>query len=98
MPTLPRHRKLTWEGNTNKPKNNIHHTNRWKRTSETKRRINPLCELCIKEDKVTVATQVDHIIPLDQGGDPFVMNNLQSICNYHHNEKNKAENRRRGGG
>ena len=102
MPTLPTHRRLSWEGNTKKVKNPVHHTNRWKLTSIAKRIKDPLCQVCMTKGIVTPATQADHIIPVNElialGRDPYDINELQSICTYHHNEKNKQENKRRKGG
>jgi 5-methylcytosine-specific restriction enzyme A len=44
--------------------------------------LNPLCEHCESKGLVTIATEVDHIIPLFKGGeeslDPTV--NKQSLC------------------
>ena len=38
--------------------------------------------------------QVDHIVPLDKGGDPWARDNLQALCRTHHIEKTRNENRR----
>lgn len=38
--------------------------------------------------------EVDHIVPLKQGGGPWVLDNLQSLCRRCHIEKTRAENRR----
>ena len=97
MPTLPTHRRLSWEGNHKKVKNPVHHTNRWKLASVAKRIKDPLCQVCKAIGIVTPATEVDHIIPISQGGTNDD-NNLQSICNACHRNKTKAENRRRVGG
>jgi len=39
---------------------------------------NPLCVMCEKEGRVTVAEEVDHIIPLHKGG-PDTWDNLQGL-------------------
>lgn len=46
----------------------------------------PLCILCQQEGRVTMATEVDHIVPLFKGGadEPT---NLQSLCAEHHRIK-----------
>jgi 5-methylcytosine-specific restriction protein A len=44
--------------------------------------INPLCVMCKAKGKVRLATQLDHIVALDNGGgeseDPF--HNRQGLC------------------
>ena len=50
----------------------------------------PLCRPCKAEGVTTVATIVDHIIPLEMGGteDP---GNKQSLCDPHNEAKTKAD-------
>jgi 5-methylcytosine-specific restriction protein A len=48
---------------------------------------NPLCLICKREGKVTMATEVDHIIPLFKGGKDCYETNGQPICNHHHSIK-----------
>lgn len=50
----------------------------------------PLCRECAKAGKVKIATIVDHIIPLAEGGteDP---SNKQSLCDDCHDAKSKRE-------
>lgn len=38
--------------------------------------------------------EVDHVVPLDRGGDPWDMANLQTLCRGCHIAKTAAENRR----
>ena len=40
------------------------------------------------------ANEVDHIVPLHKGGDPWAESNLQAICRSDHIRKTAAENRR----
>ncbi len=49
-----------------------------------------LCQACKKQGKFTRATHVDHIIPKSKGGTDS-MRNLQSLCEYHHNQKTARE-------
>ena len=46
------------------------------------------CALCPRS-----AREVDHIVPLDRGGDPWALDNLQAICRGCHVRKTRAENR-----
>lgn len=41
--------------------------------------------------------QVDHILPVDEGGAPFDMKNLQTLCQIHHSRKTHREVIARGG-
>lgn len=55
----------------------------------------PLCEVCLEKDKFTEAVEVDHKIPLEQGGAPYDPSNLQSICKRCHGAKTGKENSER---
>ena len=60
---------------------------------------NPLCAHCLKtEDRPEPAIEVDHVVPLADGGaDDWA--NLQGLCGPHHEAKTRKEDarRRRGG-
>lgn len=47
---------------------------------------NPLCATCRANGYDVSATQVDHIVPLTDGGDNS-MGNLQALCAMHHSQK-----------
>jgi 5-methylcytosine-specific restriction protein A len=49
-----------------------------------------LCQVCKRDGRVTVATEVDHRVPKSQGGTDED-DNLQSICNPCHKTKTGAE-------
>ncbi len=42
-----------------------------------------------------LSTEVDHIIPLEQGGAPYAMNNLRGTCSACHQAKTAEENSER---
>lgn len=66
----------------------------WRRTRERILvRDNYLCQPCRKDDRITLATEVDHIVPQFEGGGEGDVN-LQSICGECHEAKTKAEARR----
>ncbi len=87
--------------------NEIHSSNRWRKTSRLYREAHPICEACIKASKegdqshrkradkragmMNLATSVDHIVPLFAGGEPYDWDNLQSLCDYHHALKSQRE-------
>ena len=49
-----------------------------------------ICQTCKRNGNVSAATQVDHIIPLHQGGTD-ARNNLEAICDECHKVKTAAE-------
>ena len=83
--------------------NEIHSSNRWRKTSRLYREANPICEACLRALKegdqsrekragmINLATSVDHIVPLFAGGEPYDWDNLQSLCDYHHALKSQRE-------
>lgn len=54
---------------------------------------NPVCEICKEYGMTTPMDIVDHIVPIKQGGAPFDHENLQSLCDKHHNQKTRNENK-----
>lgn len=58
----------------------------WQKRRLAYLREHPLCVECAREDIVTAATDVDHIIPKRDGGtdDP---ENLQALCHVCHSKK-----------
>lgn len=60
---------------------------RWRRLRAWKLRQNPICEIC----NTAAATIVDHIRPIKKGGDPMLVDNLQSVCAACHNRKHGRE-------
>jgi len=60
----------------------------WRRISARQLRRQPLCEACVD---VEPATQVDHIVPISQGGAKRDPANLQSLCHACHSAKTVAE-------
>ncbi|MBF9263925.1 HNH endonuclease [Paracidovorax cattleyae] len=53
----------------------------------------PLCAECRRLGLVVLATQRDHIVPLEEGGADEVTN-TQGLCDEHHDAKSKAERER----
>jgi len=60
---------------------------KWQKARAAYLAENPLCEQCLKEEKVTPTYDVDHIIPLSMGGERLDPENFQSLCRTHHNRK-----------
>lgn len=57
----------------------------------------PLCAECEREFRVTAASEVDHIVPLADGGADDE-SNYQSLCEACHKAKTAAENKARAPG
>ena len=51
----------------------------WKRIRDRYAAAHPLCELCLKEGRLTPVEEVHHIVPLSQGG-THRNDNLMSLC------------------
>lgn len=66
----------------------------WRRKRERiLKRDQYLCQSCKKQDRLTLATQVDHVVPQFEGGSDED-ENLQGICDDCHEAKTQAEARR----
>jgi len=50
----------------------------------------PLCRECLKQGRLTPATEVDHIVPLASGGTND-LENLQPLCHSCHSRKTAKE-------
>jgi len=70
---------------------NIYHTTRWEKLRKQRLMIEPLCRECMKRNIITIATVVDHVIPIKQGGPPWKLENTQSMCEVCHNKKRREE-------
>ena len=51
----------------------------WKRIRDRYAAEHPLCELCLKEGRLTPAQEVHHILPVSKGG-THARDNLMSLC------------------
>jgi len=67
----------------------FYHTKAWHDVrQETLTRQHYLCQDCLREDKITVAKTVHHIIPLrDDWSKRLDQDNLEVICFEHHNQE-----------
>jgi 5-methylcytosine-specific restriction enzyme A len=66
----------------------------WEKLRDRYLREHPVCEVCGSDDHV----QVDHIIPISQGGARLDWDNLQTLCRSHHSHKTATVDRRRARG
>lgn len=69
---------------------------RWSSIRRQVLREQPFCQVCERETSV----EVDHVVPLSEGGHPTARYNLQGICRDCHDRKTRQEQRERstGGG
>ena len=51
----------------------------WKRIRDRYVAAHPLCEMCLKEGRLTPVDEVHHILPISKGGD-HRESNLMSLC------------------
>jgi 5-methylcytosine-specific restriction protein A len=74
---------------------------RWMQIKRGVLREEPTCRRCLELESdasaVHASFEVDHIVPLFEGGTDE-RNNLQALCEQHHREKSEVERVRRGGG
>ena len=74
----------------------FYRTPRWVETRKRKLQISPFCEECRKNGTITTGKLVDHIIPIKQGGAPYDLDNLQTLCWSCHSRKSIQEGSRFG--
>ena len=90
MPSIKKHTKRPWLPER-KPYEGYRHHNadfyqsrRWRSLRALKLQKDPLCEECMRKGVLVPAQMVDHIVPINKGGAPLDLNNLQSLCNHCH--------------
>jgi 5-methylcytosine-specific restriction protein A len=66
----------------------LYHSKRW---LVLRRHILFEKPICAQPDCRALATDVDHVVPLSQGGAEFEPDNLQPLCAYHHAIKSGHE-------
>lgn len=72
----------------------FYNSGRWRRIRKQFITLNPLCESCKNAGVIEPARVVDHIEPIEYGGDPYAGNNLQSLCVPCHARKTGEDQRR----
>ncbi len=88
---IPKPKKRPWIAQSDKqiwgnPEHQrIYKSSRWRRVREIVLSEDPLCECG------SIATVVDHIKPIQQGGSVWSESNLQSLCTNCHNKKSAKE-------
>ncbi len=82
----PEHKPKPFDG-IKRNNTEIYNTQRWRKLSKIQLAENPLCVSCMDKGITRLAKHSDHIIPIEQGGEPFDQANLQSLCIRCHSSK-----------
>ena len=96
MPSRPKKVKRSWKPERKafdraKDNQQFYNSSRWRRVARLHKEAHPLCVKCQAEGKVGAVEVTDHIVRIEDGGDPYNWENLQSLCHYHHNQKSGRE-------
>ena len=67
----------------------------WTKLSRAYRMEFPFCQMCLDEGRATNGNLVDHIVPLDQGGERLEKSNLQTLCYSCHATKTHQDKKAR---
>jgi 5-methylcytosine-specific restriction protein A len=67
---------------------------RWRKLRMLQLNAEPLCEHCKAAGRTTAGAEVDHIVPLSDGGEHDLAN-LQTLCTACHRVKTANENQQR---
>lgn len=73
----------------------IYSTARWRRLRDSYIRMYPLCAECDRHALVTPGEAVDHVKELKDGGDPWDVENLMTLCRACHQKKTGEEVKKR---
>lgn len=93
MPTIYKPKKAKKKENNiyDEERRKIYKSTRWRKLRELKIAQQPLCEMCLKEGKTTIAEDVHHIESFMLTDDhmrrmalAYDYENLMSICKMHH--------------
>ena len=72
-----------------------YNTAQWRKLRLAKLASKPMCETCEARGEAVPANVVDHMRPINAGGDPFPpLDGLMSMCERCHNEKTAANDRK----
>lgn len=85
-------KKVSVATRTKNDNRKIYDSSKWRyQLRPMKLRNTPFCEVCMDEDRLTEAKEVDHVKPISEGGEPFEIGNLQSLCVSCHAKKSALE-------
>ena len=100
MPKLPESKRRPWQPKKQQqarlnPNSDFYNSKQWRSLRNYYIQRNPLCEACQRQkpSKVTGGQVVDHIKPINMGGENLKLDlsNLQTLCHPCHNSKSGKE-------
>lgn len=97
MPTLPPSKRAKWlperKAHERRKVSNkkVYNSPDWKDAARHYLHSNPYCTICKAQGWKEMATVVDHIHPINQGGSVWDRDNWQALCDVHHNQKSGRE-------
>lgn len=96
MPNSPKKIKRGWISERKafgrrKDNSKFYNSTGWRKVAKLNKIKNPFCVKCEVEGKVVAVQFTDHIIRIEDGGAPLSYDNLQSLCEFHHNSKSGKE-------
>ena len=80
-----------------KERNRFYQRKAWKDVRALVLGSEPLCRKCKARGRMEEACVVDHIKPIEDGGEPYDLQNLQPLCKPCHAEKTRNDEAGRGG-
>ena len=93
-----RHRKQEQKeydrGRKADPFRRLYASKAWRRVREVKLAMDPLCERCKANGRIEAATEVHHRIAVRDGGDPFDVAGLESLCKPCHSRESAESGQR----
>lgn len=89
--TLANRKLQQYEYNKTRTGQQFYKTTAWKKLRLWHLLRNPVCIECREMGQAAPARIVDHIVPIKQGGEALAQDNLQSLCQAHHNRKTAGE-------
>lgn len=101
MPTIPKPKRKSYlperevQGRRRHANSEFYQSQAWRRVRHGYLAEHPLCAECARHGRVTAARVVDHIVPINEGGERFDHNNLQGLCDNCHNQKSGREAHKR---
>lgn len=90
----PKHAHLAptgWQMKRNTEHQPFYNSRAWRKTSQLYRKQHPLCESGEHDGIAVPVDVVDHKVPIQDGGEKFDWDNLQSLCHSCHSKKTKQE-------